>query len=194
MWDILEDGQGHLWFATLNGVSLFDGEVFQTMTRRDGLTHQQVRALVQDPQGHIWMATADGLTRYKPLHTPFATRLTAIRADREYPADGDMVELPPAQPYLSLAFSSTRLETRSKTVVYRYRLGGRDGAWQQTRDSRVEYFDLEPGSYRFDVQAIDRDLNRSEPATMRIFVPTPWYTSAWRLGLLGLGAVALVLV
>jgi len=59
-------------------------------------------------------------------------------------------------------------------MVYRYRLEGYDQDWRTTHQRRVEYQDLPPGHYAFCVQAVDRDMNTSDPATVRVtVVPDP---------------------
>ena len=190
-YDIAQDENGRLWIATIQGVSVFDGEIFQTLTRNDGLSHQRVWSLAIDEQGDVWMATAEGVTRYRPLRAPFATRITHLLADRDYTPGAGTIVLPPAQPYLSFGFSSSRLEARPQSILYRYRLSGYDDVWHQTRDQRVEYPDVSAGVYRFEVQAIDQDLNRSAPAAVEIVIPVPWYDSTWKLAGLG-GSVALL--
>jgi signal transduction histidine kinase/CheY-like chemotaxis protein len=56
-------------------------------------------------------------------------------------------------------------------MLYRHRLFGFDEVWSApTRDMRVFYHDLPPGEYVFEVKAIDRDLNESEPAVMEFRV------------------------
>jgi hypothetical protein len=46
-------------------------------------------------------------------------------------------------------------------MVYRYRLKGYDAHWRQTREKQVDYPQLKPGEYCFQVQAVDTDLNYS---------------------------------
>ena len=49
------------------------------------------------------------------------------------------------------------------------RLAGYDKDWKTTRTQRVEYADLPRGDYRFEVQAVDRDLGYSPtPATVAV--------------------------
>jgi len=56
-------------------------------------------------------------------------------------------------------------------VTYRYRLEGVDEEWRTTQEGRVEYPGLRRGDYLFEVEAIDRDLNRSQqPATVKVHV------------------------
>ncbi len=159
---ILEDRYDRLWIATKSGVSHYDFENFRTLYRRDGLSHQDVRALYEDKDGYIWMATAGGITRYRPLRTPFKTHMQNIAADREYGSIAQL-SLPAAQRYVMFQFFSGRLANSSEATLYRYRLLGYEDGWNTTRASQVEYRDLPPGNFTFEVQAIDRDLNYAAP-------------------------------
>ena len=59
-------------------------------------------------------------------------------------------------------------------MAYVVRLEEYDPDWQPNYTGRVEYHDLPLGEYTFQVKAADRDLNYSEPATLRItVVPDP---------------------
>ncbi|MEW6753606.1 MAG: sigma 54-interacting transcriptional regulator [Candidatus Latescibacterota bacterium] len=55
-------------------------------------------------------------------------------------------------------------------MAYRYRLGGVDPAWRETHGRQVEYRDLAIGEYIFEVRAVDRDLNYSDPARVALRV------------------------
>ncbi len=62
---IAEDSKGYLWFATWgNGVSRFDGDVFQNFTRRDGLINDHTYFILQDSQNRLWFGTENGVCWY----------------------------------------------------------------------------------------------------------------------------------
>lgn len=54
IYDILQDNQGFLWFATDNGISRFDGKYFQNYTTADGLSSNEVIQIAQTSDGVIW--------------------------------------------------------------------------------------------------------------------------------------------
>ena len=68
--------------------------------------------------------------------------------------------------YKGLSFS-----THPRDMLYVYRLQGYDADWNPaTRALRACYQNLPPGDYTFQVRAIDRDLNYSEPAQVPLAV------------------------
>ena len=68
--DILQDDDGNLWFATLNGATRYDGQEFTIYGERDGLCGDGIGALTQDAHGNLWFgcggrfASATGISRH----------------------------------------------------------------------------------------------------------------------------------
>lgn len=62
VWDILQDRQGFLWFATEDGLNRFDGYEF-TIFRHHGsgtISHNTVWSLLEDQAGALWVGTYGG--------------------------------------------------------------------------------------------------------------------------------------
>jgi ligand-binding sensor domain-containing protein/serine phosphatase RsbU (regulator of sigma subunit) len=189
---ICEDDRGHLWITAFgSGVIRYDGRVFQTLSRRDGLTDNGAHTILQDRDGAMWITTDGGITRYRPSETPPAVRLKEVIADRSY-GQIDAIALPSTQNFVIFAFQGRSFTTRPEQMVYLYRLQGYDDDWRQTRADRVEYTDLPRGDYLFEVKAVDRDLNYSpEPAQIRVEIHPP-YRLITLLSCLGLTLIGLV--
>jgi signal transduction histidine kinase len=76
-------------------------------------------------------------------------------------------------------------------MAYVVRLEGYDQDWRPTREQSVRYTDLPRGSYVFQVRAVDRDLNYSEPAEVRVTIHLP-YGRMTAFGVLGMAIVVAV--
>ena len=185
---MVEDGEGRLWISTYGGgVSQYDGLVFQNLHRRNPLPHGGVKQVLQDRRGDYWIATdGGGVVRYRPTRTPPGVRITNAVADREYGA-ADRIDLPVSQRLITFEFTGRSFKTDREQLAYAYRLEAWDEAWQSTRQRRVSYQNLELGEYVFQVRAVDRDLNYSEPATMRVNVVADPRVEAWKEALSGSG-------
>ena len=191
--EIIEDRRGHLWVGFFgSGALRYDGRVFQSLSRRDGLLDDGVHDLIEDRDGHVWIAGDGGVTRYTPYQRPPGIRLTEIVADRTYPPDAD-IAVTTGQDFVRFAFQGRSFLTQPEQMAYVYRLRGYEADWRSSRRNQVEYRDLPAGEYVFEVKAVDRDLNYSpEPATVPLRVHPPYLQLAL-LGGLGLALLGLVL-
>jgi ligand-binding sensor domain-containing protein len=59
VYQILQDKEGYIWFATDNGVSQFNGYSFRNFSVTDGLHSQVVFKMFEDSKGRIWFNNFD---------------------------------------------------------------------------------------------------------------------------------------
>lgn len=57
VYDILQDTEGYMWFATDNGISRFDGSKFTNFNIEDGLPTNSIISLAIDQEGNIYAGT-----------------------------------------------------------------------------------------------------------------------------------------
>lgn len=66
IYDMIQDKNGYMWFATANGVSKFDGIHFKTYRTKDGLNSNSIISLIEDHNGAIYFGNFEkGLNVYK---------------------------------------------------------------------------------------------------------------------------------
>ncbi|WP_314515057.1 two-component regulator propeller domain-containing protein [Xanthocytophaga agilis] len=68
---ILQDSKGFIWFATKDGLNIYNGYTIQVIQNNpkdnESLPSNDVRALAEDNEGYIWVGTYDnGLIRLNP--------------------------------------------------------------------------------------------------------------------------------
>jgi len=172
---IMEDSSRNLWFATWGGgVARYDGRVFQTLQKVDGLGHNAVQQIIEDENGDFWIATEGGITRYRKHGIPPKIHLVDVTADRSY-GPVPRIDMSSLQDHLQIEFQGASMHTRPERMVYVYRLQGHEEDWKQTRELQVTYTDLPIGEYKFQVRAVDRDLQYSKKAvTVRVTVHPPY--------------------
>jgi ligand-binding sensor domain-containing protein len=179
---ITQDQSGTLWIGTLRGgVSRFDGRTFQTLDTRDGLPNDKIGSLFIDNESQVWIGTEDDLVSYTPSKVPPTVSVTRILADEKaYENPTDTLKLESGISRVSFSFRGVSFRTFPGKMLYYYQLARKDADWQgPTNQEIVEYFNLKHGKYTFKVQAVDRDLNYSEPASLEVRIPaTPFYTNA----------------
>jgi len=169
---LCEDRDGSLWCGAEGGVIHYDGTRFQFV--RSPALVGPVRSVIQDRQGALWFATGRGVVRYTPAETPPLAHMLRVVADRTYEGV-DEVEVPDAIGQVSFEFRGVSMRTDPRDLLYSHRLQGLQEGWQPVSGARkIDYPDLSPGDYTFEVKAIDRDLNESEPVSLKVsVVPNP---------------------
>ena len=218
VYGIVEDGAGHLWLGTNNGLSEFDpqAERFRTYNVRDGLQSNEFNggAYGRSPSGEVFFGGINGLNAFRPdeiranqdLPPVAITRIeTSRRRGVELesrpllvprPADAG-IRLPYKNAVIGFEFVALDFTNTAKNL-YACRMEGFDGAWVQLGGRhRVTYSDLPPGSYIFCVRGSNSDAVWNEVgASVRVIVGRPFWQSLWFFGLLGLllaGGTATVL-
>lgn len=168
---------GVLWFGTFNGVSKYDGVAWASLDTRDRLpigTNNAIFSIGQDDEGFMWFGTSSGAVRYRPSTIPPRVRILAVKTDRVYT---DLSALPSitAGDRITVTYNAIDFITIPEKRQYRVRIKEIDKKWRAptTADSFDIAFD-KAGTYTFEVQAIDRDLNYSEPTVVALTVqPDP---------------------
>ncbi|HMG55521.1 MAG TPA: two-component regulator propeller domain-containing protein, partial [Kofleriaceae bacterium] len=75
------DQLGYLWFATIDGVSRFDGRRFESFGVRDGLPSAAAFDILATRDGAIWVATEAGLAWLDPRTRGTRLRFHAVPID-----------------------------------------------------------------------------------------------------------------
>jgi len=89
---MLEDKIGNIWFGTGGeGAYHFDGKSIANFTKKDGLSANNINAMIEDSNGDILFGTIGGICRYDgKTFTPFTANqdarknnITSILQDNE---------------------------------------------------------------------------------------------------------------
>ncbi|MEW6160597.1 MAG: LamG-like jellyroll fold domain-containing protein, partial [Verrucomicrobiota bacterium] len=194
---------GTLWCATQRGIVRFDGLAWSVVDVRDGLPSNEALSISEDPSGGIWFGTSGGACRYRANTNQPIARILSIQSEQSFT---NLASLPTLKTgaRLTVHFDAIDFKTVPEKRQFRCALMKSRAAepnkfaWQRaTFETHFEWTPPEPGSYTFAVQAIDRDLNYSTPATLVLNIVAPWYANAWVLYpggsmMVALGLTALV--
>ena len=165
---LFEDARGHLWIGTDRGVAQYNGQFFQTIKS----PHiGPVCRILEDRDSTFWLGTVVGsIIRYRPRQTPPRIRLIRVTTDQVYENGENVCRSTVGQPVV-FEYKGLSLSTHPRDMLYVYRLQGYDPDWSPaTRELWACYQNLPPGDYTFQVRAIDRDLNYSEPTQAQLAV------------------------
>ena len=198
---------GIMWFGTWGGgISLYDGIAWTSLDSRDGLADNGPITIEQDSGGCLWFGTATGVTRYRRSTVPSSVRIVSVRTDQLYI---DLSAIPPITAGTNVTIEYRAIDFKTLASKQQYRICLRDAnhpvdvasdgktpryAWEKpTKSTTFEWIPRKAGTYTFLVQAIDRDLNYSEPASVTLKVTPPWYLNGW-IAIPSFGAIAALLV
>lgn len=192
---LAEDAWGRIYVGTGVGVDRIDpdGGGVRHFTTAEGLVPGSPRVALCDRHGAIWFGTSRGLSRLvpsgpEPAHPPsiFVTGVRVEGVPRALPllaaTSVGLPDLPYDRNRVQVDFVSTsRLEGDS--VRYQYRLGGAAADWSRPAGERtVDFANLSPGEYRFEVRAITGDGTESRaPAEVRFAILAPVWKRPWFL-------------
>ena len=172
---IYNTSDGDMWFgSTGRGAFRYDGSAWISLDTRDGLSGNAIGDMEEDADGYIWFGTTEGMTRYKPVTTPPKVRIVSVNSA---PVEPDKIYDFRKDYRIKISYSAIDFRTIPEKRQYRIRVKGIDQDWRKpTRDSEFEWEPEKAGEFTFEVQAIDRDLNYSEPAILSFNIsPLPFY-------------------
>ena len=214
---IITSKKGDIWVSTMNGVYQIiyteNGENKYTIHnygRAEGLIDREtnINALYEDDNGEIWVGTASGVAKINPKLSAdlFAYKIpqvhiTGIRLFMEdfnysaYETELDSIfniptkiELPYNKNHLTFDFIGINLKD-PKAVKYQYRLLGGGNEWSPISTSNyASYSFLQPGTYTFQVRAMNKNKEWSESEEIQFIILPPFWKTWWFISLIILGA------
>ncbi len=193
---IYQDRDGSIWFGTRGGVSQYDGTSWTSLDTRDGLINNEVNEIIQDSDGTLWFGTLEGVTQYNPNRVPPRARIVSVQNHKISTQMGspETIKDIATDTLVTIKYSSIDFKTAKGKRQYQVRIKEIDADWHKpTRSDTFSVSFEKPGTYTFEVVAIDRDLNYSAPTSLTLTIVLPWFQNGWILYPSGGAIVVLVL-
>ncbi|HEY1901901.1 MAG TPA: two-component regulator propeller domain-containing protein [Terracidiphilus sp.] len=221
---ILDDGGGHLWFATENGIARCDASGMSAGTAgagqasgcshgiefgtADGLRSRETAtnshpSAWRSRDGHLWFATPKGLVEVDPAHFPVNAVPPGVALERFAIDDvpqalhgtDNVMRIPAGHVHFEFDYAGLSFVAPQK-VRYRYMLEGFDHGWTEAGVRRTAYYtNIPAGRYTFRVQAANNDGLWNTAGTAITFELRPhFYQTLWFYALLILALVGLVVL
>jgi len=157
--------------------------------------------MVRTPDGRLWIVNKFILQVVDPGDLTSnnvipPVQIEKVIADRKPYQLNDKLAFPPLILDLEIDYAALSFVSPQK-VRFRYRLEGRDTAWQEAGNRRQAFYtDLRPGSYRFRVIASNNDgLWNEEGASLAFTIAPAWHqTAVFRISCLVAGLLLLRLI
>ena len=200
-------GAGGIFLATNNGLDVLSPSTSSPIRHidfSDGLVPTELNTVCLQ-HDTLWLGTAKGVLEYTPggqHHNTLPPPVYCMRAyingrpDSSFRLFSRDSRLPPlSYTQNNLSFDFAGLSFRNESGVrYRYRLEGLDKDWNLPTDRRyVNYGNLPPGDYRFQVVAANDDgIWSSQPASVAFTIAAPFWRTTWFIALCALLTIAFV--
>jgi len=192
---IVEDLQGHLWFATEAGLSCYNQQTkrIRNYDQYDGMPRVQFEetSALCSSNGQLWIGSKQGILTFSPgtlqtRQTEYRTFILKVTVDNQ-PYVGpiavgytESLELDHNTNSVSFEFAALKYEDNAQ-LSFRYRLKGYDRDWHYCGGQRIAtYNEIPPGKYTFLVETID-DANPSlhSSAVLSVYIHSPWWATWW---------------
>ncbi|GGC66174.1 histidine kinase [Undibacterium terreum] len=158
----------------------------------------RLSTILVDPNGLLWILTTEGMVRLdtrqikRNMTVPKVEILGLNAGALAFPAQPGL-RLPPASQSFNIQFT-TPLLTKPERARMQYQLVGVDATWQEAGPRRTAYYtNVEPGSYRFLVKAINEDGVGSDGEAALSFEIEPTFMQTWWFKALCLLAITALL-
>ncbi len=192
---IVEDLQGHLWFATEVGLSCYNQQTkrIRNFDQYDGMPRVQFEetSALCCANGQLWIGSKQGILTFSPRtlqaqQTDFRTFIMNVVAD-SHPYVGpiataytDTLELDYNNNAISIEFAALKFVDNAQ-LSYRYMLKSYDRDWHYSGPQRMAiYNELPPGKYTFLVETIDNgNPTLHSKAQLFIHIRSPWWATWW---------------
>lgn len=209
---ILEDDAANLWLSTTNGLSKFDVEerTFTNYNVDDGLQGNQfwIRSCFKSQSGELFFGGNNGFNSFYPqvveklanLHIPqvVITNVSVLnrplqRSVYAFSSGEDTVHFSSKENQVAFEFAALDF-TRPEKNQFAYMLEGFENDWIYAGTRRqVSYMNLHPGHYTFRVRGSNVDgVWNEEGTSLSIFIPRPFWKTAWAYALYAVCALGLV--
>jgi signal transduction histidine kinase/ligand-binding sensor domain-containing protein len=212
---IVETASGDLWLNSPDGVYRIAASQIETLlrtsgyqpsyelfTQDDGINGlpQLIRpgpSMVESTDGRIWVATKQDLSWIDPSRIRYnkvapTITISGFTADGKSWPLASIPVLPPLTGNLRIDYTAPALSMPER-ARFRYRLLGVDNDWQDAGGRREAFYThLTPGTYHFQVSAINEDGVASATPALFIFKVNPafYQTIGFKSLLAGLTALA----
>lgn len=192
--------QGNLWVGTDKGISKINPKSKQinNFNHLDGLLINNIEDIEVINQ-KVWAATSKGLISFD-VNTPSINSSPPLISIIKWEVNDSSYALDKSNSFLfnqnniKFTFQALALKSRNN-YTYEYRLLGLDSLWiQQASSTNFVRFNLNPGTYTFEVRARNEDgiLSKQSPKIL-FHIQPPYWETWWFRGIVGLAILAIII-
>jgi|WetSurMetagenome_2_1015567.scaffolds.fasta_scaffold15283_2 signal transduction histidine kinase/ligand-binding sensor domain-containing protein len=179
----------NMWVGTSLGVLCIDARTLRRTWRNRELAGQSAIRCKADGQGRVWTLVPDAISvcdyrQHLQNVVPPPVYIAGLTVNGTPFSHRTVPALSYDQNNLAIGFAGISFRD-GNNVRYRYRLIGIDRDWSPPTPQRgITYAALAPGSYSFEVVAINADgIASNEPARLSFIIAAPFWQRGWFIAL-----------
>ncbi len=185
---IIQGSDESVFWGSWNGLYFYREGAHIRNTTEDGLPSSIILKVFRDSQNRIWAGTSSGLSLYHPDADPDHPE-TFIPLDKN-----SNVFSPEGNVTFAFEGIDKWRYTKSDRLLYSHRVDR--GEWSEfTTDTVAMYTGLGPGKHRFEVRAMDMNINIDEtPSSFSFTVLLPWYKESGFIFMASCGMILILIL
>lgn len=196
---IENDDKGNIFVFTSSGFAIVRGDSpsFEFVSSEETLSSNYLNVSTKDFNGNIWVGLEPTLIRFiqndqNTRHQPLV-RIEDILVQLQS-IDTTIHEFSYEQNHFTFQVTGLWYKQPDK-VRFRYKLDGYDSNWAITRDNQIVFSKLDPGTYKFVVQAsANDDFNEANETIFEFTIERPFWQKWWFISLILLVVFATVFI
>jgi signal transduction histidine kinase/ligand-binding sensor domain-containing protein len=175
----------HIWLGTQAGVQSLQNNLTISNELSEVIPGIPFYSISSSENGNLCFVSASDFYVYEPssdsiinYHPPvYLTRLLVNGHERKL---NDRIELPSNENTLTFEFQGIMNRNESEST-YEYRLINKNDSWKfTTNNNSVTYSILNPGTYTFQVEALNfKHIKSGVPAQFTFTIDSPFYQQWW---------------
>ncbi|MBN8706306.1 MAG: hypothetical protein J0L62_10575 [Bacteroidetes bacterium] len=193
IYNILEDKNQNIYLTTNMGINILVNKngkrIIRTLMKSDGLVsnEQNLGSSFIASDGKIWFGTISGLSVYNPEKDkepvfPPGMKLTGLMLYDQPVEKTENVSFSWDQNYLKFGFVGLDLPSPQK-LTYTWQLSGVDKKPMTGKERLIQYTNLSPGTYTFEVVAVNEWGIKSDPVKSTFEIHPAWWKTWWFISL-----------
>lgn len=183
------DNSDQIWAATLKGLHKIklDKDCKPTIRlyqKYHGLSSEEIQ-MVRTYENEVWVATGDGLNHFTDYETDTTTYIPALKS---FKVNGTIRQnfhhLNHNENMISISVRNFDL-AMGNAVTYRYKLLS-GASWISQTSQVFNFLNLNPGQYRLEIQAKNKDGYWSQSLVVPFFINKPWWATWYFIAVISL--------
>ena len=181
----IEINNNALWVGTDKGINRIDlskPSDIRTFSSKDGLDCDIINCLFVDADT-VYAGTPYGVTSFSvndiESNSFCGIKINSFVSEKtSFVNPAERIVLPAGDNSFTIDYSGISMKSNGDITFY-YRMSGQQDNWQTTKENILQYASLNPGSYRFEIYAVNAFGKKSKVVVLPLTIEKMFYQQTW---------------